>query len=247
MTPLEMAGMAALSGIAAVDAAAAFQVMVGQPVVCGWIAGCLLGQPAAGLWMGISLQLLWSRLAPVGATAYPDVGPATVAGVTVTAALVPPGAAWRLDPGGFLPPAEVAPAVLFGLLAALLLGRFGQFLTVRERRGNLRLAEAADRAARAGSVRGVEFANAAGVARSFARGLIVVLPAVAAAYAIGDPRWRGFVPVPPPDAPANFGLAAFWWFGIAALATVLFRGGRTDWLILAAGLLLGGVVHGVFF
>jgi len=239
VTGAALAGLSLLAGVAALDASAAFQVMIGQPVVCGWAAGLIAGQPALGLASGVLLQLLWSRLNPVGATAYPDVGPATVAGVTVASRLASGGPRWTPAPGDLLPPAELVPSLLAGLLVALLAGMLGSALTVRERRGNARLAAVADRAARAGSFAGVERANATGAARAFLRGVLVMIPALLLVALIDR---TGFEPA---LAGGAGGLVAFWWLGLGALATVLFRGDRADWALLAVGLALGALVRGV--
>lgn len=98
--PLDPPRLLALLGLAAVagaDAAAAGQLMIGQPLVCGWLAGSIVGQPHLGLFLGMALQLLWSRVAPVGAAAYPDVGPGAVAGVGAAGLCLAPASAWRFD------------------------------------------------------------------------------------------------------------------------------------------------------
>lgn len=243
---LTLGGLACLSGWAAADTTAAFQFMAGQPIVAGWLAGCLVRQPELGLFMGAALQLIWSRLTPVGAVSYPDVGPGAVTGVAV-AGLFP-----RVAPGssggapGFLPAGGMVLPCLAGLLAALAVGRAGEALTVLLRRGNARLAVAADRAAERGSWAGVERANALGAVRSFARGVILLVAGLAffAALAALARLATGGAPAPSGfGGPASAaGPALFWWFGIAALLSVLWRGGRRDWLVIVAGAAAGGLL-----
>lgn len=242
-----------LSGWAAADTTAALQIMVGQPMVMGWLTGLLLGQPMLGFFMGVALQLLWSRLAPVGAAAYPDVGPATLTGVTVASLLV---YGTRLDWPGVLfmdsPPygysmrevlhnAMPTPlSAMIGLLAALLAGRFGQILTILLRKDNVRLARYADKAAIVGSYGGVELANRTGVLRSFLRGVIIPLIMVPlfVLFVISIMSLTGSGHLKAGDD--NPGILLFWWFGVAALTSVLWRGGRRD-----LGLLVGGAAAGV--
>lgn len=243
----EMLLLLLLAGWAAADTTAAFQFMAGQPLVMGCLAGAAIGQPGLGLAIGAALQLLWSRLTPVGAAAYPDVGPATVAGVAAAGILVRGEPAWRPTFEAPFPAGAVAVAALTGALVAILAGRLGQVLTVALRRDNARLAHAADRFAGAGSFRGVEWENALGVLRSFARGLVVFLvsfglfagmhPILAS---LGVRAEATAMPGPNP------GTALFWWFGVAAIVATLWRGGRRDLGLFAGGaaavLLLGNLL-----
>jgi PTS system mannose-specific IIC component len=232
-----------LSGWVAADQTAALQLMVGQPLVCGWLAGIIVAQPALGLFLGASLQLLWSRVAPVGATAYPDGGPATVAGVAIAAFTARGLTVWTPASGSPFPGGPHAMAVLAGLAAALVVGRAGQALTVRERRGNARLAEAADRAAAKGSWAGVERANLTGMARAAARGLLL-FPAALGVFALSAVAVRVHLPrVAFVEWPAfNPGIHLFWSIGLAAVLTVLWRGTRKDWVALGIGLVIAIVL-----
>jgi len=54
------------------------QAMLSRPFVVAVVAGTLLGDPAAGLRVGILLELFALDVLPVGASWYPDYGPATV-------------------------------------------------------------------------------------------------------------------------------------------------------------------------
>jgi mannose/fructose/N-acetylgalactosamine-specific phosphotransferase system component IIC len=189
--------------------------------------------------MGVCLQLLWSRVAPVGATAYPDAGPAAVAAVAVAGALLQGRPAWTPGPASLFPGGAAAVAALLGLAAALAVGRLGQFLTVRERHGNARLVLAAEAAAGHGSFPGVERANALGVARAFARGLGLFAATIGvlmlSAWLLPD--GLHVPPLPSFDRP-NPGPGLVWFFGLAAILTVLWKGGRRDWMAVTAGLLL---------
>jgi PTS system mannose-specific IIC component len=241
-------GLLVLAAWAAIDTAAFGQFMIGQPVAAGWLAGVLVGRPLEGLFMGTALQMLWSRLAPVGAAAYPDVGPATVGGVGTLLFWPSAGAAgdagaaglparlgfvalpdgWRLD----VPPV----GLLIGLGLALLAGAAGQRLVVAMRRHNADLGHAADRAAAAGSFGGVERANLLGLARAAALGVAVTAGTLLAGAALAFAAAR--LPLAAATLP-NPGPILFWWMALAALGTALWSGGRRDGLWLLAGVTVG--------
>lgn len=108
-----------LWGIAAgLDLVSFPQGLLNRPLVAAGVAGLLLGDPALGLAIGMVLELFALDVLPIGASRYPDYGPATV--VAVAAA---PG----VD--------GLGPAVLVGLLVAQL-GGVGMEL-VRRRNGVL--------------------------------------------------------------------------------------------------------------
>ena len=62
------------------------QVMISRPIVSATIGGLLLGNPAAGMFVGIVLEVYAMRHPPFGAARYPDTGPAgLVAGAAFAA------------------------------------------------------------------------------------------------------------------------------------------------------------------
>jgi mannose/fructose/N-acetylgalactosamine-specific phosphotransferase system component IIC len=238
-----------LAAWAAADTAAFGQFMVGQPIASGWLAGVIVGRPLEGLFMGAALQMLWSRLAPVGAAAYPDVGPATVGGVgtllfwpaapagTVGAAPDAAGLAARFGfdplPDGWRV-ADDPLAMMTGLGLALGAGALGQRLVVAMRRHNADLGLRADAAASRGDFGGVEAANRLGLLRAAGLGVVVAggaLVAGAGAAAVG----RLATGAAGPSTAANPGPLLFWWIALAALGTALWSEARRDWLWLAAG------------
>lgn len=241
-----------LGAVAAVDAAAWGQFMFGQPLVAGWLAGVIVRDPLAGLLMGSALGMLWSRTAPVGAAAYPDVGPATVGGVGLLlfgpwshAAVdrldgpvrfgfqrIPEG--WQLD----TPPL----ALLSGVGLALVAGWGGQRLVVRMRRMNADLGRRADEAARRGDFGGVEEANRRGLFRAFLLGAVQTALLLAAGWFMTTlVEWF----VPTASSGPNPGLPLLWWIGLAALGTALWSGLRRDWIWLAGGFALGLLLVGL--
>jgi mannose/fructose/N-acetylgalactosamine-specific phosphotransferase system component IIC len=63
------------------------QALLARPLVAGTVAGVLLGDLEAGVRIGVLLELFALDVLPVGASWYPDYGPATV-GATAYAAAV---------------------------------------------------------------------------------------------------------------------------------------------------------------
>ncbi len=122
--------LALLSGLVAVDTTAALQLMFSQPVVAGAIAGAIAGQPAIGLMVGLTLQLVWVGALPVGGAGFPDSGVAAVVGA---------GAAGVLVSGGY---AEGS-AVAVGIVLALIVGWMGRSVVTGLRRWNVDIAERA--------------------------------------------------------------------------------------------------------
>lgn len=64
------------------------QALLARPLVAGTVTGFLLGDVEAGLRVGVLLELFALDVLPVGASWYPDYGPATV-GATAYAVSVP--------------------------------------------------------------------------------------------------------------------------------------------------------------
>src|SRR2546422_4717781 len=53
-----------------------------SPIVAGPVAGAILGDLGTGLALGVLFELFQYDVLPVGATRYPEYGPATVAAVS---------------------------------------------------------------------------------------------------------------------------------------------------------------------
>lgn len=77
--------------------------MLNRPLVVGLLIGVAIGDFHRGVWMGLSVELLWLSVAPLGGSITPN------AGLAVTAAL----AAWAgqglFSGTGFPPPNEAGP------------------------------------------------------------------------------------------------------------------------------------------
>ncbi len=62
------------------------QAMISRPIISATVGGLLMGNPAAGMLVGIVLELYAMRHPPFGAARYPDTGPAgLVAGASFAA------------------------------------------------------------------------------------------------------------------------------------------------------------------
>jgi mannose/fructose/N-acetylgalactosamine-specific phosphotransferase system component IIC len=94
MDPLVLAALLVWGTVVGLDLVSVAQSMIARPVVAGAVAGLLLGDPAAGLRVGVLLELFALDVLPIGAARYPDYGPATVA-----AAAVAVGSPWELSLG----------------------------------------------------------------------------------------------------------------------------------------------------
>jgi PTS system mannose-specific IIC component len=94
MDPLVLAALLVWGTLVGLDLVSVAQSMIARPVVAGAVAGTLLGDPAAGLRVGVLLELFALDVLPIGAARYPDYGPATVAAAAVAA-----GSPWELSLG----------------------------------------------------------------------------------------------------------------------------------------------------
>ena len=85
MTPLG-AGVLLLWGtLVGLDLVSVGQVMISRPLVAASVAGAILGDPVGGVTVGLVLELFALEVLPVGASRYPDYGPASVAAAAVAA------------------------------------------------------------------------------------------------------------------------------------------------------------------
>lgn len=167
-------GLSVLAGALALDATAALQVMLSQPVVAGTIAGVVVGDPAVGLATGAALQLVWMGVLPVGAAPFPDTACAAVAAV---------GTAVLLGGSGVGAGLSVASGVMMGLAV----GAVGQWLIAGLRRYNVRLAERAEVRASSGDAGGVYAAIATALAMRFSAGAVLTGAALTASLLLAIP------------------------------------------------------------
>jgi len=145
----------AVGTIVGLDLVSFPQVMLARPIVAGTIAGLVLGDVGVGLRLGVLFELFQFDILPVGATRYPEYGPATVVAV---------GAAQA-----FALPFGLGLATLVGLFTAMLGGVSLQIL----RRMNTRAVTARAPALERGDVGTLVRLHFAGAGRDLLRAAIV--------------------------------------------------------------------------
>ena len=151
------------------------QAMLARPVVVGAVSGAILGDIDSGLRIGVLLELFALDVLPVGASWYPDYGPATV-GAAAYAAFVP---SWE---------AGLGVACAIGLVVGLLGGESLQWLRHRVVRDlNVRNGELAE--GQIGTIRRLQY-------RSIVRDAIrsALLTALALGLAAAAARWLSLDP-----------------------------------------------------
>ena len=90
MTLLEALPLALLGALLGLDVVSFPQAMVSRPIVAATLAGAFIGNPPAGLLIGVVLELIALDTLPFGASRYPEWGSAGVVGGALFAAQ-PPG------------------------------------------------------------------------------------------------------------------------------------------------------------
>jgi len=89
---LTIAGIALAGGLVGLDRTAVGQFMISQPIVVGPLTGWMLGDPGAGVVVGVVLELIWVLDMPIGSFVPADATISTVS-ATAIAALGSPGEA----------------------------------------------------------------------------------------------------------------------------------------------------------
>jgi PTS system mannose-specific IIC component len=110
MTLLEALPIALLGGLLGLDVVSFPQAMISRPIVAASLAGAFIGQPAAGLLIGVVLELIALDTLPFGASRYPEWGSAGVVG----------GALFAAQPAGM--PGALPASLLAALLTASISG-----------------------------------------------------------------------------------------------------------------------------
>lgn len=219
MTPETVVLLLLWGTVVGLDLVTGPQIMVARPLVAGTGAGLVLGQPLEGLVLGVLFEFFQFDVMPVGASRYPEYGPATIAAVTAA--------------HGLAEPVGLAVGSLVGLATALLGGASLGWV----RRLNTAAVRAAAPALEGGDPRALARVHRLGVARDALRALLVTAVALAVALFGGtvlvgvlDERPGGLVAA----VAAGIGLAA----AAAGAFRLVGRGPNLRWL-------LSGVVAGV--
>ena len=210
------------------------QAMIARPLVAGPIAGAILGDIATGLQLGVLFELFQYDILPMGATRYPEYGPATVAAVSAAHA-----AAGALAAVGAAHATAGTVGLGLGALVGLITGMAGGLSLHALRQLNTRAVRRAAAALEAGDPRVLERLHAASIVRDAVRAAVVtalglVLAQLASAYLAGTLPLRegALLSV----AAVGAGLAA----GTAGTLRLVGRGRSLGWF--AAGVAGGTVV-----
>ncbi len=110
MTLLETLPLALLGGLFGLDVVSFPQIMISRPIVAATAAGAFIGNPPAGLLIGVVLEMIALDTLPFGAARYPEWGSAGVVG----------GALFASQPAGM--PGALPASVLAALLTASISG-----------------------------------------------------------------------------------------------------------------------------
>lgn len=222
MSPLGPAVLAALLAwgtLVAVDLVTWPQAMISRPLVAGAVAGLLAGDVRTGLAVGMLLELFALDVLPVGATRYPDFGPATVAAVAAAA-----GTSW---------PERIGLAILAGLVLATL----GGWSMQRLRAANAHALQGRVAALAAGSTAAIRQLYWGGIARDVLRGGLVTSAGLGVAMLL-----RTLAPAPPAWESAALAVAVGGGMMAAGGGAVRGAGSGRRFRFLLAGMLAGTAV-----
>ena len=77
--PLTLLLLSLLGGLLALDATSLGQLMLSRPLIAAGLAGMIAGNPEGGIVVGVLMEAIHLAVLPVGASRYPEAGPAAVA------------------------------------------------------------------------------------------------------------------------------------------------------------------------
>ncbi|MEO5797953.1 MAG: PTS sugar transporter subunit IIC [Gemmatimonadales bacterium] len=219
MTVLVIVGLIAWGVFVAVDLVTMPQGLFSRPLVAATVAGAITGNMTSGLVAGMVLELYALDVLPIGASRYPDYGPAAVAA----------GAASALVPQELV----IGVAGLVGLPLAVI---GGYTLHVHRRRNAMSVQRRLARVS-AGDARAIWELQRNGLVRDAGRGLVLSVAGVIVALVMSALPWSEY----PRATLLNWATAAG---GLSAVLGGALRSGghgaRRLWL--GAGLAVGLVV-----
>ena len=212
----ELLPLALLGGVLGLDVVCFPQMMVSRPLVAATLAGAFVGDPAMGILVGVTLELIALATLPFGASRYPEWGSAAVVGGAIAGALH----------------TERAGARSIGVLAALATAWVGGLTLVKLRLWVAWMARRRRPALDAGSRGAVISLQLAGLTGDAVRAaaltavayalLFPVAQATLGVWSLSEPLSRGFVVS---VAAAVAGSAAWTIFHSAGGARWYFAGG----------------------
>jgi len=95
----QLLSLAVLGGLLGLDGVSCLQSMIARPIVAGPLAGVVVGDPIAGMWVGALLELVSLKQLPIGANRHWDTGPAAVAAAVAAVTIRPAGVALLVGVG----------------------------------------------------------------------------------------------------------------------------------------------------
>ena len=117
---VDLLPIALLGGVLGLDVVSFPQAMISRPLVAATFTGILIGQPASGLLIGATLELIALETLPFGASRYPEWGSASVVGGAIFASH----------------PSHPAGAMTLAMVAALATTWVGGWTMVKLRQAN---------------------------------------------------------------------------------------------------------------
>ena len=219
LEPVVIATLLVWGTIVGVDLVSFPQAMLNRPIVAASVAGFLIGDLEAGLRIGMLLECFALDVIPIGATRYPDYGPASVVATAVGSF-----AGWQ-DPTGL--------GVMVGLLLALAGGRAMELV----RRLNGRLARVAAPALASGDPAVLARLQRTGLVADALRSLLVTATGLTLAWLVLP--WLGALG----DAGRALRLVAVAGALVAAITGAARRAGAgAPRLLLGLGMVAGGIL-----
>jgi PTS system mannose-specific IIC component len=220
---IELLPIALLGGVLGLDVVSFPQAMISRPLVAATFTGILIGQPASGLLIGATLELIALETLPFGASRYPEWGSASVVGGAIFASH----------------PSHPAGAMTLAMVAALATTWVGGWTMVKLRQRNAVWASRRRDALEAGSRGAVISLQLIGMTADLVRG--VALTAIA--YALLAPLADFCIRTWAMDARLSRALA------VATAASVA---GGAAWKLFhstagARWFFIGGLAAGLFF
>jgi mannose/fructose/N-acetylgalactosamine-specific phosphotransferase system component IIC len=183
VTFLEALPIAMLGALLGLDVVSFPQAMISRPIVASTAAGSFIGNPPAGLLIGVVLEMIALDTLPFGASRYPEWGSAGVVG----------GALFASQPD------SMAGALPASLLAALLTASIsGWSMVVLRRMIATRLERTRDRLEE-GSRNALHALHLSGMSMDLLRGLLVTIVAMV----IFAPLVKAIVAVWGTESPAS--------------------------------------------
>jgi len=219
LEPVAIGTLLAWGTIVGVDLVSFPQAMLNRPIVAASVAGFLIGDFESGLRIGMLLECFALDVIPIGATRYPDYGPASVVGTAMASF-----AGWQDSTG-------------LGVMVALLLALVGGRTMEIVRRLNGRLARVAAPALASGDPLVLARLQRTGLVADALRSLVVTGGGLLLAWLVLP--WLGGLG----DAGHALRLVAVAGALVAAITGAARRaGGGAPRMLLGFGMVAGGVL-----